>query len=124
MCQPSPLECAVSLTIITAYKHSEAQSCKKIKIPTAHHGDRKTTKFTMTIIALGNIRAKCSPKDLQEVKQFPQQVGEITNSMMSLKTNCGFESPAKTTHSLKPLSIYGFHSINIATNYLLCNNVS
>lgn len=102
---PSPEECAVSLTITVAtpYRYSTPQPIpvKKTKtFPIAHHGEQKTTKFTPSIIALGNIGAKCSPKDLQEEKQFPDQVEEITNSMMYLKTNCCFESLRKTTRSL------------------------
>lgn len=64
--------------------HCVAQSAKKT-FPTAHHGVQKTTKFTLAIIALGIIRGKHSPKDLQEVKQFFYQVGEITESVASKK---------------------------------------
>lgn len=82
---------------------STAQSGKKT-FPVAHRREQKTTKFTLAIIALGNIRAKCSPKDLQEVKQFPLQVGEITNSMMSLKQTLvskAFEKQLTALHDFK-----------------------
>lgn len=73
-----PAECAVSLTKNYKY-YSPYSASEKIKInktfPTAHHRVKKTTKFSPTIIALGNMRAKCSPKDLQEAKQFPQHEG-------------------------------------------------
>lgn len=101
------------------YQHSQstAQSSKKRKkkekrkerkhSPTAHRGEQKTTKFTPSIIALGNIRAKCSPKDLQEVKQFPPPSGRDYQFYDVLKTNCCFsEKASEKNNSSQPQRHY------------------
>lgn len=59
----SPAEDAVSLTITAPTPHRYSSSVNKreknekknIVLSTAHRGERKTTKFTQSIIALGKI---------------------------------------------------------------------
>lgn len=49
-----------------------------------------TTKFALSIIALGNMSQMKSGRPSRR-KAIPQPSEEITNSTMYLKTNCGFE---------------------------------